>query len=82
MILYHGTRYKLLSSILSLGLKPSGLGIVYLAPSSETARLFGEVVLKVETKDLRLTAFEDCRDWEVLCWGRIPPENIKAIEAL
>lgn len=75
MILYHATAVRHVSSILHEGLRPSGIGIVYLSPRPMFC--FGVVVLEVETGDLRLTAFEDCRDWEVLCWGHVPPQQIK-----
>ena len=42
---------------------------------------FGDTMLEVETGDLKLTAFDDCRDWEVLCWGEIPASSIKKGEA-
>ncbi len=81
MKLYHSTNRKNASSIVKEGLKPNGLGIVYLSPTFEKARLWnGQVTLEVETGDLKLTAFEDCSDWEVLCWGHIPPENIKVVK--
>ena len=74
MKLYHQTSRKSLSSIAKKGLIPNSLGIVYLAPLLGFG--FGEVTLEVETGNNKLTAFEDCSDWEVLCWGRVPPENI------
>jgi len=77
MKLYHGTDSKNLDSILSTGLCPNKLGIVYLSPQPTTC--WGDVILEVETGDLRLTAFDDCSEWEVLCWGHVPPENIKAL---
>jgi len=82
MKLYHWTRKENLESILREGLRPSGLGIVYLTPRPECWKTRkqgqeqGEVCLEVETGDLRLSAFEDCKEWEVLCWGHILPENI------
>ena len=77
MKLYHGTDSKNIDSILREGLRPNNIGIVYLSPKFGQAKRWGNVILEVETGDLRLTAFEDCTDWEVLCWGRIPPENIR-----
>ena len=77
MKLYHWTKKENIDSILSNGLRPSGLGIVYLTPKPEN--WCGEICLEVETGDLRLTSFEDCRSWEVLCWGHIPPENIRVL---
>ena len=77
MILYHWIKKENLESILDTGLRPSGFGIVYLTPRHEFWH--GEVCLEVETGALKLTAFEDCRSWEVLCWGHIPPENIRAL---
>ena len=75
MLLYHQTSRANIESILKDGLHGNSTGIVYLSPLKDAG--FGEVTLEVETGDNELTAFEDCRDWEVLCWGRIPPENIK-----
>jgi len=74
MILYHGTTPEAWARIQDEGLRPripksqGGWGLIYLSPKSEIAQNFGEVVLEVETDDLKLTAFEDCKDWEVLCW--------------
>lgn len=82
MILYHGTYKKHLVSILKKGLFPSKIGIVYLSPTKEVIDFFEgdfDVLLEVETGDLKLTAFEDCEEWEVLCWGHIPPKNIKVL---
>lgn len=80
MKMYHSTPEENLPSILKGGLVPNGMGIVYLSPTLETVfRGEGRVILEVETGDLKLTAFEDCREWEVLCWGPIPPENIKGV---
>ncbi len=75
MKLYHQTSEKSINSIFRKGLIPNGLGIVYLSPLSNLG--FGEVTLEVETGNNKLTAFDDCSDWEVLCWGKIGPENIK-----
>ncbi len=69
-----------LISILSEGLIPNGAGIVYLTPDPTKIKGFGNVLLKIDTADLRLTAFADCMDWEVLCWGYIPLKNITVIE--
>lgn len=81
MKLYHGTQENNLPNIKQVGLIPNGIGIVYLTPQIEVAKRFGDgkTVLEVETGNNKLTAFEDCSDWEVLCWGNIPPENIKEI---
>ncbi len=76
MILYHRTAKQNIQSILIGGLKPNKIGIVYLTPAPDKTKSFGDVLLKVDTGDLRLTAFEDCSDWEVLCWGHILPKNI------
>ncbi len=87
--LYHWTYKDCLESILKEGLKPSGFGIIYLSPRRKKP-YFGslyrnnqkyEVLLKVETGDKRLSAFEGCREWEVLCWGSIPPEDIIVLKA-
>ena len=78
MILYHGTPKENIKSILQIGLKPSRIGIVYLTPKISEARHYG-AVLEVETGNNKLTAFDDCKDWEVLCWGSIPPESIKEL---
>ena len=75
MKLYHWTKKKNIKSIIKEGLKPNGIGIVYLTPKPEKWR--GEVCLEVETGDNKLTAFDDCKNWEVLCWGGIKPENLK-----
>ncbi len=77
MKLYHQTSKKNLKSILQNGLIPNGMGIVYLSPLLGLG--FGKITLEVETGNNKLTAFEDCSDWEVLCWGGIAPENIKML---
>jgi len=74
MKLFHATDSKNVKSILTRGLIPNDIGIVYLSPYPQVH--FGNTVLMVETGDNKLTAFEDCADWEVLCWGKIPPGNI------
>ena len=73
--LYHSTNEKNIISIKKKGLLPNIIGIVYLSPYPQ--KDYGEIVLEVETGNNKLTAFEDCREWEVLCWDRISPENIK-----
>lgn len=80
MKLYHGTDSKNIDSILREGLKPNSIGIVYLSPTLKQCSRWGNTIFEVETGDLRLTAFPDCSDWEVLCWGKIPPENIKLVK--
>ena len=83
MKLFHSTPTENVESILEKGLIPSGIGIVYLSPDLEHIyKISGRTILEVETGDLKLTAFEDCEEWEVFCWGRIPPENIKIIEEI
>ena len=81
MIAYHSTSRANVDSILKEGLRPNGIGIVYLSPSLGKARKWcGQVIFEVETGDLRLTAFDDCKKWEILCWGRIPPQNLRVVE--
>jgi len=79
MKLYHRTSTDNLESIMEKGLIPNRIGIVYLSPVTDAG--FGEALLEVETGDNRLTAFDKCKEWEVLCWGPIPPENIKILDA-
>lgn len=74
MKLYHQTEKKNITNIFQKGLIPNKMGIIYLSPLPDLG--FGEVTLDVETKNNKLTAFEDCSGWEVLCWGPIPAENI------
>ena len=76
--LYHQTNKANLNSIFQKGLIPNNIGIVYLTPLLNLG--FGEITLEVETGNNKLTAFEDCSNWEVLCWGPIPPENIKLLK--
>ncbi len=78
MKLYHQTTERNLSGIFKKGLIPNSIGIVYLTPLLGLG--FGEVTLQVQTGKNKLTAFEDCSGWEVLCWGPIPPENIRLLE--
>lgn len=77
MKLYHQTKSENIESILKTGLIPNGLGIIYLSPRDDLN--FGDITLEVETGDNKLTAFANCKEWEVLCWGRIEPSNIKIL---
>lgn len=81
-ILFHRTKSKAVPGILREGLRPNAIGIVYLSPKRDGSRPLqeGETLLAVTIRDQRLTAFEDCADWEVLCWGSIPPEDIRVID--
>lgn len=80
MILYHQTKAENIESILKIGLMPNKIGIVYLSPRNNLN--FGDTTLEVETGDNKLTAFDDCKDWEVLCWGKIEPFNIRVLDEL
>lgn len=83
MKLFHGTNLAAWEQIKTQGLRgripksEGGWGLVYLAPTPELAAHWGEVILEVETGNLRLTAFEDCKEWEILCWGEIPPDQVR-----
>ena len=77
MRLFHQTKKGNVNSIMKSGLLPNGLGIVYLSPRNDLN--FGDVTLEVETGNNRLTAFDDCKNWEILCWGKIKPQNIKVM---
>ena len=77
MELYHWTKKECLESIFKRGLISNGFGIIYLTPNPKNK--FGDTLLKVETGELKLTAFEDCKDWEILCWGNIPPKDIEKV---
>jgi RNA:NAD 2'-phosphotransferase (TPT1/KptA family) len=82
MKLYHGTQDWRITNIMREGLKPNNIGIIYLAPSIEESRQWGDgTVLEVETGDLHLTAFDDCKEWEILCWTQKPiaPDKLKEI---
>ena len=70
-----------LESILKSGLRVNGMGIVYLSPrpAGWRAMLPGEVLLNVTIRDQPLNSLEDCSDWEVFCWGPIPPEDIQVV---
>lgn len=74
MKLFHQTLKKNIPSIKKHGLRTNKTGILYLSPKSNLN--FGDITLTVETGNNKLTAFDDCKDWEVLCWGNIPYENI------
>ena len=85
MKLWHITEKAAVESILREGLRPNGIGIVYLTPAPMTLGIFWLephakerfTVLEVETGDLGLSSFEGCADWEILCWGHIPAENVR-----
>ena len=75
--LFHATTPSAWVRIEKEGLKPrTEMGIIYLSPNPIDASNFGEIVLKVKIREQKLSAFEDCVDWEVLCWDPIPPEDI------
>lgn len=78
MILFHATSKLAWEKIKVEGLRPSRIGIIYLSPNPKVIDWFGgsEVLLKVETGENKLTAFDDCKEWEVLCWGPIPTDAI------
>ena len=80
MILFHQTKLENIESILKTGLIPNKIGIVYLSPCNNLN--FGDVTLEVETGDNKLTAFNDCKEWEVLCWGKIKSQNIKVLSGV
>ena len=82
MNLFHGTSRIAWEKIKVEGLKPSRIGIVYLSPDRRAADDFGgnEVLLEVETGDTKLTAFDDCKEWEVLCWGHISADKIRLMK--
>lgn len=86
MTLSHVTLAKNLPSIMRHGLRPSGIGAVYLSPKPEGWRppKDDEVLLHVETADLPLSAFDDCAEWEVFCWTDtpIPPERLAKVETI
>ena len=83
MKLYHSTPSKNVPSIIERGLVPNKMGIIYLAPTFESVyKGKGRTILKVETGNNRLSAFDDCKDWEIFCWGNIPPENIEVIKVI
>lgn len=75
MRLFHQTSKENIEDIMKFGLIPNRAGIVYLSPRSDLG--FGDVTIEVETDDNKLTAFDDCKEWEVLCWGKIPPDRIR-----
>lgn len=80
-ILYHWTNKENVKTILRHGLRCNKIGIVYLTPIIDREKLTAfvtddDVCLRVKTKGLKLTAFDDCEEWEVLCWGNIEPKRI------
>ena len=84
MKLYHGTTKEAWQKIQFEGLRAripkseGGWGLIYLAPTVEAASCWGDIVLEVETGDSPLTAFEDCKEWEVLCWSDlISPTRVR-----
>ncbi len=77
LFLYHGTSREAWERIRVVGLMPNlRCGILYLSPDAATAANFGDVVLRVRMSGQHLTAFEDCRDWELLCWEAIPAKDV------
>jgi len=85
--LYHYTRNKNLKSIFIEGLKPNKLGVVYLCPTLEEAEKViasteYENIIEVDVSGYKLTAFDDCREWEILCWANtpIPPDRLMLIQ--
>jgi len=85
MILWHWTDKNNLESILREGLKPNKIGIVYLTPKPQHIRQWwnnSAILLEIETAEIRLTVFDECQEWEVLCWGHISPSNIKLVSSI
>lgn len=90
MKLYHTTTAENVQSILNSGLKFSPfIGLngeknpgqwLYLSPKPFQWPNLGDIVFEVETGSARLTCFEDCEEWEVLCWEEIPPEQIRLLK--
>lgn len=81
LILYHGTDPANLPSILTEGLRTNSGGWLYLTPMIEEARCHGKAVLRVRVPEgIRLSYFDGCEDWELLCWGPIPPGCIEVLE--
>lgn len=80
MKLYHRTSRKNLEGIFKYGLLRSfdGAGFIYLSPDKQ-GECFGEILLEVETRDHRLSSLEGSEAWEIFCWGRIRPWDIKRI---
>jgi len=81
VILFHQTNEENVASIMQHGLRVNKSGWLYLTPRPDLCS-FGNVTLQVETGDNRLTAFGDCKEWEVLCWGSVAPENISEVHNL
>jgi len=85
MKLYHGTNQEAWQHIQVKGLQSripkaeGGWGLIYLSPTIELATHWGDVILEVETGDLQLSSFDDCEDWEILCWGEISPKQVTRI---
>lgn len=75
MRLFHQTKRENVDSIMQHGLRTNKSGWLYLTPRPDLCS-FGDITLQVETGDNKLTAFDDCKEWEVLCWGGIAPANI------
>lgn len=79
MTLYHTTEARNLESILKEGLKPGGLGVVYLSERPDSWwQSKGMVTLAVNMDGIshRLTTFNYPNLDEILCWGAIPPDAI------
>ena len=82
MILYHGCTDTEADSILATGLRTKGSWPAYLAMTPDVAHDFGDVILAISVPaNTRLSTFEDCADWEVLCWDNISPEHIRRHDA-
>ena len=81
MILYHWTLNENVDNILQSGLIPKRDGWCnYLTPKPQKLGFCDPTdytLLQVETGDVKLTAFSDCKEWEVLCWGIIPPKHLE-----
>ena len=82
-ILYHATSQDNIASIMREGLRPTYLGnsIICMSPTLKAAKNFGEVVIKVDVTGYKLSAFEDCLEWERFCWTKKPisPEKLSLI---
>jgi len=80
MILYYITNKKNLYSIMKNGIEPDKDGKIHLTSDYHLFELKkNDIILEIDTKDSAITCFDDCNEKDILCWGKIEPNNINKI---
>ena len=80
MTLYYITNKKNLYSVMKDGILPDKDGKIHLTSNHKLFELKkNDIILEINTKEIPITCFDDCNEKDILCWGKIEPENINKI---